>query len=132
MAFTPTERTQIRTYLGWSARFAQFDGALARSFSAMETLPEDEAQVRLELAECLRIDAAIKAAEARFKADKVGTLELNRREIDQLRSNGRMHVGRIATTLGVEVKSDAFGADAPRFRAGPWGGIGGGNAQRQG
>lgn len=132
MALTAQEQAQVRQYLGWSARWAQFDGALVRSFSAIGSFPEDEALVRANLAECLRIDAALEAAEKRLKANKVGTIELNRAEMNSLREQGEMYLGRIAACLGVEVRESAFRPDAPRFRAGPWGITGGGNAQRHG
>ena len=126
------ERAKVRQYLGWSGRWAQFDSALARAFSALEAQTDETDLVRANLAELERIDTALTAAESRLKADQVGTIKLNRGELTSLCNRGRLFVGRIATTLGIEVREDAFAADAPRFRAGPWGAVGGGNQQRHG
>jgi len=132
VALTGTQKAKIRKYLGWSARFVQFDRALDGAFEAIATTPEQEAEVVIDLDECIRLDAAIVAAEARLKATSVGPIDLNGGEIGALRARGRTHVGRIATALGVEVREDSFGPDLPRFRAGPWGPSGGGNQQRHG
>jgi hypothetical protein len=86
----------------------------------------------VQLAEVQRIEAAIAAAETRLKASKVGPIDLNSGEIGALRDRGRTHVGRMATALGVAVRSDAFGSTLPSSQATPWGPSGGGNAQRQG
>lgn len=132
MPFTDEEKTTIRMYMGWSARFAQTDTALERGLSSIEQMPSDLAMVRVHLIELARIDAAITASEARFKADEVGTIKLSQTELPRLRSRGMERVGRLATMLGVEVRDNAFGPDLPRFRAGRTGAIGGGNSQLQG
>ncbi len=129
---TDEEKAKIRRYLGWSARWAQFDRALTGSLSAIEVFPAEVDLLREDLAECVRLDAAIVAAETRLKATSVGPIDLNAGEIGALRDRGRTHVARIAGTLGVEVKRDAFGSTLPTTSAGPWGQTGGGNAQRQG
>lgn len=129
---TDEEKSDIRMYMGWSARFAQTDTALERAFSSIDMMPADLAKVRVHLTELARIDAAITASEARFKADEVGTIKLSQTELPRLRSRGMERVGRLATLLGVEVRDNAFGPDLPRFRAGRTGTIGGGNSQLQG
>lgn len=132
MAFTGAEKTTIREYMGWSARFAQSDTALERAMSAIETMPDDEAKVREHLVELARIDAALVACEVRFKADRVGSITLAPRELKQLRSRGEERLGRLATLLGVEVRNSPFQPSLPAFRA-SWGGpTGGGNSQMQG
>lgn len=132
MALTEDQKSQIRMYTGWQGRWAQFDGALERAFSAIQTSPSEELIVTTALAECIRIDAAIVAAERRIKADAVGPIKLNSKEIDQLRERGRTHVARIARCFGIEVRGDSFGPSLPSERSGPWGLTGGGNVQRQG
>lgn len=132
MAFTDAEQTDIRMYMGWSARFAQTDNALGRAISAIESFASDEAKVRVHLAELARIDAAIVACEARFKADQVGSITLSQSELSRLRSRGAQVVGRLATLLGVEVRDNAFAPDLPRWRGGHGGPLGGGNYQIQG
>lgn len=132
MAFTDTEKATIRMYMGWSARFGQTDTALERAMSAIETQPADETLARIHLAELARIDAAITACEARFKADQVGTIKLSQSELSRLRSRGEERVGRLATLFAVEVRNNAFAADLPRWRGGSMGPSGGGNWQMQG
>jgi hypothetical protein len=129
---TDDEKSTIRMYMGWSARFAQTDNALERAMSAIDSLPSDLALLRTHLAELARIDAAITACEARFKADQVGTITLSQTELPRLRSRGAERVGRLATLLGVEVRDNAFGPDLPRWRGSFGGPIGGGNFQMQG
>jgi len=132
MAFTGAEKSTIREYMGWSARFAQSDTALERAMSAIETFPDDEAKARTHLVELARIDAAITACEARFKAAKVGSITLADDELHKLRSRGEERLGRLATLLGVEVRNSPFQPTLPSFRS-SWGGpIGGGNSQMQG
>lgn len=132
MALTDAEKATIRMYMGWSARFAQTDTALERAMSAIEGMPADLDLLRVHLTELARIDAAIEACEARFKADQVGSITLSQTELSRLRSRGAERVGRMATMLGVEVKDNPFSPDLPRWRAGRTGPIGGGNEQMHG
>lgn len=132
MAFTGAEKATIRMYLGWSARFAQTDTAVERAMSAIEGMPDDLALARVHLTELARLDAAITACEARFKADQVGSITLSQTEISRLRSRGAQVVGRLATLFGVEVRDNAFAPDLPRWRGGHGGPIGGGNSQMMG
>jgi hypothetical protein len=132
VALTDEEKTTIRMYMGWSARFAQTDTALERAMSAIDAMPSDLALVRVHLVELARIDAAITSCEARFKADQVGSITLSQTELPRLRSRGCERVGRLATLLGVEVRDNAFSPDLPRWRGGHGGPSGGGNYQMQG
>lgn len=132
MALTDEERTTVRMYMGWSGRFAQTDTAIERAMNAIDNMPADLAMLRTHLAELARIDAAIVACEARFKADQVGKITLSQTELPRLRSRGMERVGRMATLLGVEVRDNAFSPDLPRWRGGHGGPSGGGNYQMQG
>lgn len=134
MAFTLDEQAQIRMYLGWQARWSQFDNALERALASVGggSFPAEENQARVALAELVRLDAAIVVAERRIKASAVGSITLNEGEIEMLRARGRTFVGRLARVMGVDVKGDAFGPDVPRFQASPWGPSAGGNEQMQG
>lgn len=126
MAFTATELSEIRMYLGWQARWAAFDGALERGMAAIGFVEfqAEEDRAREVLVQLRRIDAAITSAEGRLKARTVGSIQLNGREIEDLRNRGRTFVGRLARILGVEVRGDAFGASMPS--------VDGGNYQRHG
>lgn len=132
MAFTDDEQAQIRMYLGWSARYMQTDDALRRAYDSVGTLASDAALIQAGLTEVARIDAAIEAAERRIKAEAVGPIKLNGGEIEQLRDRGRQAVGRMARTLGVEVRGDAFSGALPTERATTWGVTGGSGYQLQG
>lgn len=134
MAFTGAEQATIREYMGWGARFAQEDTALERAMASLGggAFPDEETKTRAHLAELARIDAAITACEARFKADKVGSIELAPRELKQLRSRGTERLGRLARQLGVEVRGNPFEPTLPTFRTGYTGPTGGGNSQMQG
>ncbi len=128
MAFTTTERAGIRNYLGWNARWVQMDTALERAFSFVEssssggdTSSEDLA--RSLLAKIVAVEAEIDATHSRFKADKVGPITLNRREVSQLIERGESYIGQLARVFGVEVRGKALRGDLPTV---------GGNEQRQG
>lgn len=131
-ALTDAEKATIREYMGWSARFAQTDTALERAMSAIDGMPAELDKLRAHLTELARIDAALVACEARFKADQVGSITLSQSELRRLRSRGEERLGRMATLLGVEVRDNPFSPDLPRFRAGRTGPIGGGNEQMHG
>lgn len=126
MAFTETERASIRMFCGWSARFLQFDDALEQAMYTAENHAATAEQIRGFLVELERVDAAITAAESRLKATKVGSIELNALEIDQLRGRGRQFVGRLCRVLGVEARGDAFDPSLPTDRASAIGMVGGG------
>lgn len=130
--FTPEEKTLIREYLGWTARFGQTDTALERAMSAVETQPSDEARARIHLAELARIDAAITACEARFKADQVGTIKLSISELSRLRSRGEERVGRLARLFAIETRGNPYKPGGSSWRGSFGGPIGGGNSQMQG
>lgn len=135
MAFTAAQRSTIREYLGYSARFLQTDDALERAMDAVGGggAPEDEAKVLTFLTEAARVDAAILAAESRLKAAKVGSIELNGAEIEQLRDRGRQNVGRLARVFGVPVRGDAYSGALPTDQASATGMYpGGGGYQLQG
>ena len=133
MALTEAERVQVRLYMGWSARFFQFDSELEQAMNALDSKPDTEALIQTLITECQRIDTEITAAESRFKAAAVGTIKLTMgNELALLRSRGRQFSGRMASTLGVEVRHDVWSGSAPTGRASRWGMSGGGNYQRQG
>ena len=108
--------------MGWAERFFQFDSELEQAMSAIGGLVDSQAKIETHLTELVRIDAAIVASEARFKADKVGSIELTKGgELRLLRSRGRQEVGRMSSLLGVEPKHDVFSGSAPSHRATRWG-----------
>lgn len=91
--------------------------------NALATEPESEAQITGALtasppgllAHLKDIDARIRSAYERLKANKVGSIELNPNEIGAYRSQGRQLVLRICSILGVERRNDVFGSGTGAF-----------------
>lgn len=131
MALTDAELAEVRWYMGASNLYLQTDTALTRALSAIASKPEAEAKVRAQLAELQRIDEAIRAAEQRFAAESVGSIRLNRGELQMLRSRGRQEVGRLAAYLGVPPIHDVYSAALPSHHATRYPG-GDANYRRQG
>lgn len=134
MAFTPTERARIRSLAGFSARFLQFDDSLERAMDSVgdNTDQSTATAIRARLTEADRIDAAIQAAEARLKAEQVGTIKLNKSEIEQLCDRGRQNIARMCRDFGVESRGDYYGTALPTDQASAVGmipGMGGYQAQ---
>lgn len=77
--------------------------------SSLATLPDHEAQVVSLIASLKQVDTDLLAARGRYRADKVGSIELNRAEPSQLRKDGRQFVTRLCSVLGVERGNDVFG-----------------------
>lgn len=135
MAFTDTQKAQIRRALGWSARYYQFDSRLDQAMSSLATQPEVELLVTgtLEnngiLANIDDIQTKLRASHARLKANKVGSIELRQQEVVQLRSEGDRWVNDLARILGVETRQGGIfgGAGVNTFAGfgGPYGGAGG-------
>lgn len=119
MALTAAQKAEVRRWLGWPARFHQFDSRLENAMDALATEPEHEAQITNPLtgtppgilAELDDIDAKLRDAHKRIKASEVGNIKLNNgREIAWLRREGRRHTRRLAALLGVERRVDVFGS----------------------
>jgi hypothetical protein len=110
MALDATQKAQVRYYLGWSARFHQFDSRLEQAMDALAVEPEAEVLVEAALAALADIDTKLTDSHKRIKAQAVGSIILNDKdEVSILRSEGRRHVGRISSTLGVATRHDVFG-----------------------
>lgn len=118
MSLTATQRGQIRLYIGWSARFYQTDSRLEQAMNGMDTRPEETLLILSELTRLIAVDAKLDDAANRFKAHKVGSIELQGdMELGLLRSQGRQAAGRMASLLGVEVRNDVFAGAGPRAYA---------------
>jgi len=127
MALTETERAEIRMYLGWSARFHQFDNELEGAMNALDDPAKADTLALFQnplagsppgfLAVLRDIDAKILAAHGRLKADVVGSIKLNRREAKQLYKEGKRITSRMARTLGVEVIHNVWDGTLPTVRS---------------
>lgn len=122
MALTEAQRVQVRLFMGWSARFFQFDSELEQAMNSLDANPDTEAVIVTLIGECQRIDTAIVAAEGRFRADAVGSITLTQgRELELLRSRGRQFSGRIASVLGVPIRHDVWSGTGPKMTASRYG-----------
>jgi len=103
-------------FLGWTPRFGQTDNALERAMNAIATFPADESLITNAigddppglLASLKDVDTKLVGGHGRLKADNVGSIKLNRREMVQLYREGKRLVGRLARVLGVEVRGGPF------------------------
>lgn len=111
MALTGTERAQIRKYLGWTTLTGSGEErtSLERSMDAIDTRPDDEAEVRVELTRALDADAFIEAQyQLSGKATQVGTIQLRvHYQVAAAIHRGREAVIRMASILDVAVKPGA-------------------------
>jgi hypothetical protein len=135
--WTTGEKAKIRFYLGWSARFHQFDSRLEQAMSAIEGETDDSTRDELigVLTALDDIKTRIVDAYGRLKARVVGSITLpGFDEIGMLRSEGRRLTGQVAATLGVAVRHDVFSSSSPKsFESfDGLGGGGGGNYFKQG
>ncbi len=117
MAFTEPEKVKIRFYLGWSARFHQFDSSLEQAISAVEAEADTEAFVRDDLLVALDdVRTKLTDAHSRLKALKVGSIDLPKaNEVMLLRAEGARHANSLAATMGVSVRHNIFGSS--RYRS---------------
>lgn len=137
MALSPTDRSRIRFYMGWTQRYLQTDSRLEFAMNAADEdantllLIQDTLQNGGLLASLADIDSRITGAYLRIQVAEVGTIKLpGALEISILRAEGRRIAGRLASTLGCPVRHDVFSARGPEDYmgyGGPYGG-GGGNS----
>lgn len=133
MAYAEAQRVEIRFYLGWSARFHQFDSRLEQAMNAVDTELDTQAKAEVILAALADVMAKLTDAHSRLKALKVGSIELpGKIEIAMLRAEGRRHAGALAALHGVEVRHDVFGSGRYRYFATSDGLVHGSNLMLQG
>jgi hypothetical protein len=121
---TPAQRAQIRTYLGWTARFAQTDTRLEWAMNAIDADPDpsnyNNVTALLTQIQTLK-DTTLPSTYGRLKAVEVGSIKISEargtggkgEEIAILRSEGRRMVGELAVIFGVEVRHDVFSGSGP-------------------
>lgn len=109
MALTDSQKADVRYYAGWSARFHQTDSGLEHAMLALASDAAHEAQVVALITEMKAIDQELTAARGRYKADSVGSIELNRSEPQQIRRDGKIKVRRMCSILGIQPGVDVFG-----------------------
>jgi hypothetical protein len=113
---TAAQKAKVRTYLGWSAQYAQTDHALEGAFDGLATQPEHEALVIALIADIDGIKTKLLDSHKRLKAVKVGSIELDgmRTEIAGLRWEGARLTGEMSAIMGVERKHNIFSSGSGR------------------
>lgn len=112
MAFTLSEQARILHFLSYP-KFSSLSQSIQLGYPAASEplfLAEDafkritsegEVSIRIDLCECESIERQLSNARTRFKASKLGDLETNLSEPDQLRKELRYWTARLASDLGV-------------------------------
>jgi hypothetical protein len=119
MAFTALQKAQIRYYLGFPDQFRDIHTILESQLNGSISTESETIIVGL-LADLAAVDAALVSARSRLKAHKVGSIELNDMELEQLRSEGRRFVARLASIFGIEPMQDIY---SPGGSGGSSGGV---------
>lgn len=129
---TLTERANIRYYLGWTFRFRQQSSKLEFAMDAINSESQTDGEVTVVIIRDLitkiaAIETEIGKMHTRFKADVIGSITLNKQELDMLRSEGTRFCAQMAGILGVPVVHNIFSSQAPKYEMGWFGKMGSGS-----
>lgn len=110
MAFTDTQKAQIRFYLGYQERFIWRLPLLETQLMDGVLSSDTEGIAISILSDLATIDTGLVDARSRLKAKKVEDIDLpGFDEIESLRDEGRRMVNRLAAIFGVDVNWDVYG-----------------------
>lgn len=121
MAWTETDRVQIRHYLGFSAIFLQADPRLELAITAVQQVSDGgarpdtstEAYIRSILTQLQELEWTMRAQWALVSGTQVGKITADAaRGLATLRSEGRRLVNAIARQLATHPRADIF-SNAP-------------------
>jgi hypothetical protein len=118
VAYTASQRADIRLYLGWPATFYASSDALEQAMTTIgSSRPEDEANAIALLTKIADQDDKIQARlDASTWATKTGAIEQRAAYAHEvLRRRGRALVMRLASIHGVGTQSDFFGDKQPPY-----------------
>lgn len=118
MAFTETQKSKIRTYLGYTDLFPDYHHFLNNAFEIVSEETQTEIENLLTLLE--NVDTELTTT----VLDTAGLTNVGRGEVEfepgqkikDLRTTGRMLAKRIADKLGVSIQNDAFGSNIANGR----------------
>lgn len=141
MGLTEAQKAQVRLYLGWQARFHSIDSSLEMAMRALDESSNAEALDQIVraiddaagpgiLAMISAIDTKIHDDDIMAGVKAAGSIHLVAAEgLGVMRSKGRMWCARLASLLGVRIRSDYFGttANGPVHGLANFEGSGGGN-----
>lgn len=116
MALSIYERRQIRKYLGWDVLELTTGRENVSLEAALSNIDADAAALQLIqdpltpvsgspgiLAQLYDVEARLYQAKGRLKANAVGSIELNRAELNQLCQEGMRLSSQLAHMMGVEI-----------------------------
>lgn len=116
--FTEREKARIRHFLGYPS-FASLASSIQLGFPAVSQplflvddtfqrlTPEGAEAVKRDLCECEAIELQMSQARSRFKAAKLGDLEVNQEERLQLRSELMYWRNLLASDMGCPINPNA-------------------------
>lgn len=112
MSLTAAQQTDVYKFLGATPMWRQINPAIRNALLALENFADVnlEASIAGELTALNAVDAQIINANRRQKFKQVEDVHFRGpEELAALRSQGRMHVSRLAGLLGVSVVNNVFG-----------------------
>lgn len=125
MALSSADRDNVRTYLGYSGRFAQVDSVLEQAMDSINGDSDAVGTIQALILSCQGIDTQLTAIQTRAGISNVDEIVVDTTKgLRELRSEGRRYVGRMAAKLGVPIRHDAFAASTANEAPAP--GMGGG------
>lgn len=119
--WTPTERAQIRKYMGYSPLFQDYQSLLESAINAVRAradggdLPDDSTQesIRAVIAKLISIEDKLQGLWCQFQVSEVGSekLRLNFiQAVSLLKAEGRRLIHQIAIPLGTTPVRDFWSA----------------------
>ena len=121
MALTATERATIRRLGGWALAPPDRQGDVERALDAVDQqAAEVLVEVRASLTRAATLQTQKAAALGRIKAMKIGSINTNPRELDQINDEGAAEVVALYEILNCTVNSNYF-APSSNDNQLPWG-----------
>ena len=112
MAFTDTQKAQIRRYLGYPDVFRYANTRLESAIDVIGARSEVQAMVESDLAALAAIETKLSGTVVNSAGVKrVDEIEFFQSQaLKDIRSEGRRICGRMSVTFGVPLASDVFGS----------------------
>lgn len=111
MALTDAQRATVRLYMGWPSRWHQTSNELEQAMSALDSSPEDLANVSAILPKIADIDERILKSLGCVKVAEADSVRLkDDNGLSLLRREGRRLVNQLSSVLGCPRGTDYFGS----------------------
>lgn len=109
MSLTDAQRATVRLYMGWPSRWHQTSNELEQSMSALDSSPDDEANVVALLPKIANIDTLLTKSLGGAKVEQAGSVKLkDDNGASILRKEGRRLVRQLSSVLGCPIGTDHF------------------------